>query len=52
MVQQVKNLTSLHEDSGSGPSLVQWVKDRHCHELWCSSQTRLGSGVAVAVAMV
>ena len=24
----------------------------HCHELWCRSQMRLGSGVAVAVAVV
>ena len=34
---------------GSIPGLTQWVKDRRCHELWCRSQTRLGSHIAVAV---
>ena len=27
MAQQVKNPTSIHEDSGSVPSLDQWAKD-------------------------
>ena len=27
VVQQVKNPTSIHEDSGSIPDLAQWVKD-------------------------
>ena len=26
------------------------LRIRHCHELWCRSQTRLGSGIAVALA--
>ena len=39
------NLTSSHEDVGLIPGLVQWF----CRELWCTLQTQLGSGLAVAV---
>ena len=35
---QVRSLASISE-----------LRIRHCRELWCRSQTQLGSGVAVAV---
>jgi len=44
------NLTRNDEVSGSIPGLTQWVKDRHCCELWCRLQTWPGSGLAVALA--
>ena len=43
------NLTRNHEVASSIPGLDQCVKDLALRELWCSSQTQLGSGVAVAV---
>ena len=45
----VMNTTRIYEDASLIPGLAQWVKDRHCHELWCGLQTRLGSRVAVTV---
>ena len=44
------NPTRNHEVAGSTPGLTQWVKGLSFRELWCRSQTRLGSGVAVALA--
>ena len=49
MAQWLTNPTRNHEVVGLIPSLAQWVKNLAWHELWCRSQTWLGSGVAVAV---
>ena len=44
------NLSRNHEVAGLTPSLAKWVKDlQGCYELWCRSQTWIGSDVAVVV---
>ena len=43
------NPTRNQKVVGSIPGLTQWLGIQCCHELWCRSQTQLGSDVAVAV---
>ena len=40
------NPTRNHKVVGSIPGLIQWVKDEHCHELWCRPQLQLGSCIS------
>ena len=50
MPQWLTNPTRNREVEGSIPDLAQWVKDlAFCRELWCRSQMRLHSHVAMAV---
>ena len=50
MSQSLTNPIRNHEVAGLIPSLAQWVKDPALPELWCRSQTQVGSWVAVALA--
>ena len=47
-VEQVKNSTSIHEDTGLIPG-DRGLRVQHCHELQSRSQTQLGSRITVAV---
>ena len=43
------NLTRNHEVAALIPGFSQWVMIQRCCDLWCRSQTWLGSDIAVAV---
>ena len=49
VAQRVTNPTSIHEDVGSTSAFAHELRIGPCRELWCRSQTQLGSGIAVAV---
>ena len=44
------NPTGIHKDVSSVPGLTRGLRTWHCCELWCRSQTWLGSQVTMAVA--
>ena len=48
MAQQLTNQISINEDAGSIPALLSGLRILHCG-LWCTTQTRLRSDVAVAL---
>ena len=51
VAQHVKNSTGIHEEASSIPDLFRGLRTWHCCGLWCRSQTRLESCIAVAVAV-
>ena len=46
---ELKNLTSIHENAGSTLAPLSGLRVQSCCELWCRSQTWLGTCIAVAV---
>ena len=51
MAQQLTNLTSIHEDRVQSLALLSGLRIRCCRVLWHRLQTRLGTRVAVVVAL-
>ena len=49
MAQQLTNPTRNMRLQVRSLALLPGLRIRHCHELWCRSQTQLGSCIAVAV---
>ena len=49
MAQRSTYPTTIHEAAGSIPASLSGLRTRRCRDLWCGSQSRLRSGVAVAV---
>ena len=45
----VMNPTSIREDAGLIPGRLSGLRIRCCSKLWCRSQTRLKSDIAMAV---
>ena len=49
MAQWLANPTRNHEVAARSLASLSGLRIQHCPELWCRSQTWLGSRVAVAV---